>query len=299
MKKAEEIQSTGGTLALTWEDCGDATASAHISDVQPNSLTLGETTTIHSSGTIDKGASDGTFSMAVTAGGGIIKQTYTGDLCEKKVFKMPLGIGQFTWAGLDCPVAAGSISIGTDVFLSAVLPSGAATADLALTALDQDSNPAICVNMHMKKAEEIQSTGGTLALTWEDCGDATASAHISDVQPNSLTLGETTTIHSSGTIDKGASDGTFSMAVTAGGGIIKQTYTGDLCEKKVFKMPLGIGQFTWAGFDCPVSAGAISVATDVFLSAVLPSGAATADLALTATDQDGNTAICLNMHMKK
>merc|ERR1712232_502200 len=209
-----EIQSTGGTLALTWEDCGDASASAHITDVQPNALTLGETTTIQSSGTIDKGATDGTFSMQVTAGGGIIEQTYTGDLCEKKVFKMPLGIGQFTWAGLDCPVAAGSISIGTDVFLSAVLPSGAATADLALTALDQDSNPAICVNMHMKKAEEIQSTGGTLALSWEDCGDASASAHITDVQPNALTLGETTTIQSSGTIDKGASDGTFSMQVT-------------------------------------------------------------------------------------
>merc|ERR1739845_322965 len=121
----------------------------------------------------------------------------------------------------------------------------------------------------------------------EDCGDSSTIGHISDVEPKVLTLGEVTTIKSSGVIDQVANDGTFSMQVTAGGGLIKQTYTGDLCEEKVFKMPLGIGQFTWAGFDCPVSAGSISVATDVFLSAVLPSGAATADLALTATDQDG------------
>merc|ERR1712232_1391616 len=215
-----------------------------------------------------------------------IKQTYTGDLCEEKVFKMPLGIGQFTWAGLACPLAAGPISVNTDVKLTAVMPAGAATADLALTATDSDGNSAICLNMHMQKALEAEVEGGQLALTWEDCGDASTIGHISDVSPKVLTLGQTNTITSAGVIDQGASDGTFSMQVTAGGGIIKQTYTGDLCEKKVFKMPLGIGQFTWAGFDCPVAAGAISVATDVFLSSVLPSGAASADLALTASDQD-------------
>merc|ERR1712146_300256 len=136
------------------------------------------------------------------------------------------GIGQFTWAGLACPLAAGTISVNTDVQLTAVMPAGAATADLALTASDSDGNSAICLNMHMQKAAELEVQGGQLALTWEDCGDATTIGHIQDVQPQVLTLGKVNTITSSGVIDQDASDGTFSMEVKAGGGLIKQTYTG-------------------------------------------------------------------------
>merc|ERR1711970_1653044 len=204
---------SGGQLALTWTDCGDASTIGHISDVEPKVLTLGETTTIKSAGVIDQAATDGTFSMQVTAGGGLIKQTYTGDLCEEKVFKMPLGIGQFTWAGLDCPLAAGAISVNTDVKLAAIMPAGAATADLALTASDSDGNSAICLNMHMQKAVESEVQGGVLALSWEDCGDSSTIGHISDVSPKVLTLGETTTIKSAGVIDQAATDGTFSMQV--------------------------------------------------------------------------------------
>merc|ERR1719263_87247 len=153
MQKALEAEVEGGELALSWTDCGDSTTIGHISDVEPKVLTLGEVTTIKSTGVIDQAATDGTFSMQVTAGGGLIKQTYTGDLCEEKVFKMPLGIGQFTWAGLACPLAAGPISVNTDVKLAAIMPAGAATADLALTASDSDGNSAICLNMHMQKAD--------------------------------------------------------------------------------------------------------------------------------------------------
>ena len=35
---------------------------------------------------ISQGIAGGTFNMQVKAGGGIIKQTYTGDLCEDKKF---------------------------------------------------------------------------------------------------------------------------------------------------------------------------------------------------------------------
>merc|ERR1712166_280687 len=49
----------GGTLGLTWKDCGDASTKAKISGLTPTSLTLGQKTTVTGSGSMTEGVHDG------------------------------------------------------------------------------------------------------------------------------------------------------------------------------------------------------------------------------------------------
>merc|ERR1712224_695871 len=101
--------ATGGTLAVTWEDCGDASTHGRITDLQPTQITIGQDGTLTGTGTIDEKLTDGSFTMKVTAGLGI-KETYTGKACEAKTFNLPLNIGTVSWGGLDCPVSPGTLT---------------------------------------------------------------------------------------------------------------------------------------------------------------------------------------------
>merc|ERR1719454_2684574 len=70
---------------------------------------------------------------------------------------MPLNIGTVSWAGMSCPVAVGPSTVQAGVHMASILPAALAKADLALTALDQDGEQAVCVNTHLVK-ESLSSS---------------------------------------------------------------------------------------------------------------------------------------------
>merc|ERR1712174_193062 len=51
--------------------------------------------------------------------------------------------------------------------------------------------------------------------------------------------------------------------------------------------------------DCPVAGGASTVKVGVHMASLLPAALAKADLSLTAQDQDGEAAVCVNTHLVK
>lgn len=150
------VAAAGGKLALTWEDCGDATTHGKTDDLQPSEIVIGQDTQIVGTGSTDKAISSGSFTMQLSASMGI-KETYEGNICEAKEFKMPLGIGTVSWAGMDCPVAVGPSTVKVGVHMASILPARLAKADLALTALDQDGEQAVCVNTHLVKESVLAS----------------------------------------------------------------------------------------------------------------------------------------------
>merc|ERR1712232_1455165 len=221
-------------------------------------------------------------------------ETYTGKICEAAEFKMPLGIGTLSWAGMACPVAVGPSSIGVGVKMASALPAALAKADVSMTGVDQDGEPALCVNTHLTReatvSEEVTVAGGKLALTWEDCGDASTHGHTVDVQPTEIVIGQDTTITGTGSTDKAISSGSFT---------IKVTYTGKICEAAEFKMPLGIGTLSWAGMACPVAVGPATIGVGVKMASALPAALAKADVSMTGVDQDGEPALCVNTHLTR
>merc|ERR1712093_695988 len=171
-----------------------------------------------------------------------------------------------SWAGLPCPVAAGDVSFGMDLTMSSVLPAAVATADIQAVAVDQDAEQGICVSLHATK--QVETIGGTLGLTWSDCGDSSTHGQVKDVEPAAIVLGEETHITGTGTLDKEITGGTYDVGVKAGGGLINIHFTGNNCEAKTFKLPLGIGSMSWAGLPCPVAAGDVSFGMDLTMSSV-------------------------------
>merc|ERR1712046_359836 len=134
----EEIEAevNGGTLNLTWEDCGDASYHGKITGLDKTQVTLGEDTTVTGSGSVDEAVEGGDFK--ITAKAGPITQNYDGKVCEAKEFDLPLGLGKVNWKGLACPAAAGDISVGVGIKLASIIPSKFAVADI--TVADTDSS---------------------------------------------------------------------------------------------------------------------------------------------------------------
>jgi len=144
--------AAGGSLKLTWSDCG--AKHAKTTDVQPASIALGAETEITGKGAVDEDVSAGSFDAEVKAGGGLIDQHFTGDICTAKTFDLPLGIGKLSWEGVSCPLKKGDASIKMKVKLASALPAAAAKSDIKLTSKDQNGEDLLCVAIHMEKALE-------------------------------------------------------------------------------------------------------------------------------------------------
>jgi cathepsin B len=177
--------SAGGSLAITWSDCGSASTHGKTTDVKPDSLPLGAETAITGTGTLDKVVSGGTYDMEVKAGGGIIDTHFTGNNCEQKSFDLPLGLGTLSWDGLSCPQAKGTVSIGFKTKLASALPPALATSTIALKAVDQDKEDTLCVNLKLAKAEtfdEIVERVNSGPHSWKAAKPSKFSS-VEDVKP--------------------------------------------------------------------------------------------------------------------
>merc|ERR1711907_523250 len=152
-----EEKVNGGSLDLTWSDCGSSSTHAKTTDVPPTTLELGAETAITGTGDLDKDVSGGTYDMELKAGGGLIDSHFTGNNCEAKSFDLPLGLGTLAWDGISCPLAAAdSVSIGFHTKLASSLPPSLATSDIHLGANDQDGESVLCVNLHLAKQVSFQ-----------------------------------------------------------------------------------------------------------------------------------------------
>jgi cathepsin B len=138
----------------------------------------------------------------------------------------------------------------------------------------------------------------SLSLSFKDCG--AKHAVTKDVQPTTLELGADTAITGTGSLDKAVSGGTYDMELKAGGGLIDSHFTGKNCEAKDFTLPLGLGTLSWDGIACPLAAAdSVSIGFHTKLASSLPAALATSDIHLGANDQDGESVLCVDLHLAK
>merc|ERR1712048_661309 len=151
-------QVTGGTLALTLQDCGDASTHGKITDIDPKALTLGAATTITGSGSVDEAVSGGTFTVQVHTDG--TTNTCTGDVCAAKTCDtkvLGINLGQIEWSGLSCPQSAGPATVPLTVTLPSVLPAAALTGTFSIRATATSGDKLLCGDIAFKKADESVS----------------------------------------------------------------------------------------------------------------------------------------------
>merc|ERR1711959_47059 len=230
--------------------------------------------TVTGSGSVDEAVTDGTFEMNIKAS--ILSKTCTGNICQPSTCPLPAGVGSITWNGMKCPLAKGDVTVGTDVILSGALPPWAARATIGIKGkasngddllcmtlstapaeapiLIQPSHPSFFSLMEASKADKAKAdkgfrNGGTLKLAYKDCG--AAHGKVTGLSPNTLTLGQKTTVTGSGHVDEAVTDGTFQMTIKAS--ILSKTCTGNICQPSTCPLPAGVGSITWNGMKCPLA----------------------------------------------
>merc|ERR1712083_1170118 len=225
--------TNGGTLKLAYQDCG--AAHGKVTGLSPSTLTLGQKTTVTGSGSVDEAVTAGTFEMNIKAS--ILSKTCTGNICQPSTCPLPAGVGSITWNGMKCPLAKGDVTVGTDVILSGALPPWAARATIGIKGKASNGDDLLCMTLSTAPAEApivIQQShpslalpnGGTLKLAYQDCG--ASHGKVTGLSPDTLTLGQKTTVTGSGSVDEAVTDGTFEMNIKAS--ILSKTYTGNICQ---------------------------------------------------------------------
>lgn len=181
------IAAAGGRSKLTWKDCGDVHTHGKAGDIRPTSLRIGDPIT--GAWSTDKQVNSGSFAIKLTAGVEL-ETTFTGKICEAAQFELPIiGGGTLDWAGLDCPLEAGSYwSIGLN--MTSTLPEIVGQTTLAFIATDQDDEKALCFTLHL--AEETcndkdgesgvccHNSAGVCGLEGIKCRDAPRAPYEND-----------------------------------------------------------------------------------------------------------------------
>jgi len=296
-KVADVPTEAAATLAVTWEDCG--AKHAKVDDLQPTTITTGGTTTLVGSGIVDEDVTSAQFSATIKALGVKIASC-SGDATEDIVCKLPAGAGQITVKKVDFPLTAGRQPISVDVKTSSLIPASLEKVDVHIEATDQNGESVICLDTHTQKqgkADPIPTaTAATLSVTWEDCG--AKHAKVDDLQPTTITTGQTTTLVGSGMVDEDVTSAHFTSTVKAHG-VTLASCSGDGTQDIVCKLPAGAGQITVKKVDFPLKAGRQPISTEVKTSSLIPASLDAVDVHVEATDQNGESVICLDTHTKK
>lgn len=121
---------------------------------------------------------------------------------------------------------------------------------------------------------------------------------MTDLHPLTVTLGTTTTLTGTGTVDEDVTAAHFDAVVYASG--VKVTScSGDGTTDIVCKLPLGAGQIAVKALDYPIAAGTVTIEAEMQTSSLLPASLAKVDAQIRATEQNGESAICLNVHAEQ
>lgn len=275
------------TLAVTWEDCG--ATHGKFTDLQPASIETGGTSTVVGTGVIDEDVTAGQFNAVIKALGVKIASC-SGDASSDIVCKLPAGVGEISVKAI-LPLSAGTISVPVDVKTSSIIPASLAKVDAHIEATEQAGESALCLDIHTEQQDEAEVTG-TLAVTWEDCG--ATHGKFTGLSPSSIETGSTETVVGTGVIDEDVTAGKFTAVISALGVKIT-TCSGDASSDIVCKLPAGVGEITVKAL-LPLSAGTISVPVQVKTSSVIPASLAKVDVHVEATEQSGESALCLDIH---
>merc|ERR1712000_778469 len=184
------------------------------------------------------------------------------------------------YLGNSCPLAAGDVALTFDVTLSSAIPAQLAKLTIDIAAATSSGTKALCATIKTTPGSTevyngdasglaLASAGGVVDLTFSDCGDASTIGTIQDVQPRSLTLGDTTRLIGSGAITEAFPAGDFTFDAKALGVTILSD-GGDVCAPKTITLPLGVGTFQYLGNSCPLAAGDVALTFDVTLSSAIP-----------------------------
>jgi hypothetical protein len=153
---------------------------------------------------------------------------------------------------------------------------------------------ATCINSNC--ASSLEAEGGTLAVTWSDCGAKHAT--VTDLEPTTIQTGTTETLVGTGTVDEDVTSAHFTAKVSAAG-VQLTSCEGDATADIPCNLPLGAGVITVKKVNYPIAAGTTNIAVDVKTSSVIPASLAKVDVAIRATEQNGEDVICLDVHTEK
>merc|ERR1711879_744424 len=130
----------------------------------------------------------------------------------------------------------------------------------------------------------------------EDCGATHATVH--DLQPSSIETGTTTTLTGTGTTDEDVTSALFTTVIKAHGVKIASC-SGDATADIDCKLLLGAGKITVKAMQYPIPAGEVSVVTEITTSSIIPAQLDAVASEIRATEQNGETVICMNVNTKK
>jgi len=137
---------------------------------------------------------------------------------------------------------------------------------------------------------------GTLAVTWKDCG--AKHGKVTDLKPLSVETGTTVTVTGTGTVDEDVTAGHFTATVSALGTKITEC-SGDGTKDIVCNLPLGAGSVTLKALPFPLKQGTVTIPVEVTTSSAIPPSLASVDIHVAATEQNGEDAICLDVHTQQ
>jgi len=135
-----------------------------------------------------------------------------------------------------------------------------------------------------------------LAVTWSDCGAKHAT--VTDLQPTTVSTGKTETITGTGKSDEAVTSAQFTATVSALGSQLTSC-SGDGTKDIVCSLPMGVGKITVKALAFPLAAGTVSIPVEVQTSSLIPASLANVDVHIEATEQNGESVICLDVHTAK
>merc|ERR1719160_817704 len=174
--------ATARDLSLTWKDCGGPNTKAKITGFSPNSVTLGQKTTVTGTGDLSEAVDSATFDLTMTGAIGQLLHC-SGDASVSKTCSLPLGTGSLTFDAMTFPIAAGKSDVNVDISLSSALPSALTKTKTITKATAKNGDDIFCMEVDSASARsepeiskdlsDVASVkGGSLKLDWKDCGDA-------------------------------------------------------------------------------------------------------------------------------
>merc|ERR1712057_126427 len=146
---------------------------------------------------------------------------------------------------------------------------------------------------------------GNLAVSFQDCGDASTDVIVKDVTPKTIAAGSTTTITGSGSLKKDLTGATYTMRMTGVlSTVLVKDCSGDAAQAQTCDIvaPLlgKVGSLAYQPVTFPIKAGDISgiPKVAVTLKAGLPASLETTTTTLKVTASSGDNAICVQIMTK-
>merc|ERR1719478_1450818 len=233
-KMPTAVGPLGGTLKLSYKDCGDASTHAKITGLSPSTARIGNKVKITGTGDLDEDITDGTFSMQTAFSKGVPLLDCQGDASVSKKCNFPLLSGSLAFDGVKFPIKAGPQDINVDLYLSPLL---SATAGLIKTttevsAVSNSGEKIFCMKVITGNSQQ----NGAVSLSYEDCGDSETHAKITGT----------------GMLNKDIADGSFRAQTFYSGGDLAHC-SGDASKQQKCGLLGGtIGSLTFDPLSFPI-----------------------------------------------